>query len=709
MAADEALDYSPASAAGRPARRSAAILPWLIAGIAVAAAAAAWIWALRRVGAHETEQAGAVAGRAAEAAVGAELRREAGAMQERMDRVRADLERLAGLTDALPIPLWRRDEAMAITDCNRAYAEMAESDRETVVAESRELGGKAARARMQRLARLAQAAGTVKSEKLHLISGGMRRLYEVSEMPLPDGGSVGVAVDITAQEEAASELARHVSAHGDVLENLATGIAIWSSDRRLAFFNSAFARMWRLEESWLETKPTLGELLELLRERRHLPEHADFPAFKQGRMQLFTHLIEPIEELAYVPDGTTIRTRICPHPLGGLLFTFEDVTDTLALERSYNTLIAVQRETLDHLYEGVAVIGTDGRLKLSNPVYARMWRLPPEMLAAEPHVAEIVERGRELFLHEGPWSAAKERIIARMGDRSAHRGRATRSDGTTLDYAIVPLPDGNTLLSYVDVSDSIRVERALRDRTEALETADRLKSEFIASVSYELRTPLNTVLGFAQLLDRQYFGTLNPRQLEYARGIIESSERLSTFIGDILDLAMIEAGRLVLEREPVSLAALLDGVRLVAADLAAKAGLKLLVDAPPAAERIHADPRRLKQALYNLVSNAIRFSPAGGTVRLAARIEGGQAVLTVTDSGSGERSGDPRRELQGGPRRPDGGRRGDAGLGLALVKNLVELHGGAVSMTSDADAGTVVTVMLPLGTEAEAQPLRQAG
>ncbi len=135
-----------------------------------------------------------------------------------------------------------------------------------------------------------------------------------------------------------------------------------------------------------------------------------------------------------------------------------------------------------------------------------------------------------------------------------------RRDGSILQAVTVPLPDGNVLLSYLDVTDSQRVEHALRERNEALETAGRLKSEFIANVSYELRTPLNAIIGFAEILTNQYFGELNPRQLDYSRGILDSSHRLLSLINDILDLATIEAGYMTLETQEVDIHTLMSSV-----------------------------------------------------------------------------------------------------------------------------------------------------
>ena len=677
------------------------IFAWSLTFLAIAAAVVTYLLQQRRLAekAAAAEQAARASG-----AERARIEEERRALAEKVARLESELasERTAGqqcasALDLLPIPVWRRGPDLRLVDCNQAYLRAIESDRAAVVEGKRVLGGASLAEQGRALAALARTARTPQSEAHHVVIAGARRLIEFTEAALPDGGTVGIALDMTEREETQAELQRLLKAHGEVLENLTTAIAIYGSDTRLKFFNTAFAKLWKLDEAWLRTEPDFGAVLELLRERRRLPEYADFRAFKHQRLRLFTTLLEPLEELTYIPDGTTLRSRITPHPLGGLFFTYEDVTDNLVLERSYNTLIAVQRETLDNLYEGVAVVGSDGRLKLTNPAYARIWHLPAESLTAEPHISEIVEQSKGFFDYGDDWSSYKDRIIARLTERAPRTGRLARTDGSVLDYASVPLPDGAILLSYVDVTDSIRVERALRERAEALETADRLKSEFISNVSYELRTPLNTIIGFAEILANQYFGELNARQMEYCRGIIGSSERLLTIINDILDLASIEAGRMTLDREPVEPKALLDTVAGIMHEWARSQNLRLNVDCPPDLGVLQVDERRLKQALCNLVSNAIKFTPPGGEITIAGRVKDGTVLFSVSDTGIGIAAEDQERvfkEFERG-RRPES-RRAGAGLGLSLVKRIVELHGGHVTMESVPNRGTTVICALPV-------------
>jgi signal transduction histidine kinase len=605
---------------------------------------------------------------------------------------------LREVLDALPIPVWRRDPELRIIDCNAAYAAAVDTPREAVLAEPRQLAPDNGHDKPSSVAREA-AAGTPQTEQRHVVVAGSRRLLQIAEMPARSGGTIGLAIDRTDRENAESELARHVNAHGQVLESIHAAVAIYGADKRLTFFNSAFAELWGIEEDWLAGEPSLDELLEQLRERRRIPEYADFRAFRRQQLSMFTSLIEPQTELMHLPDDRTLSVSVSPHPLGGLIFVYEDVTDRLGLERSYNTLIEVQRETLDNLFEGIAVFGSDGRLKLHNPAYREMWALSEPELASEPHYGEIVEKTRAFYAEDGDWPRVRDRAIARVTSYAHWSGRLDRRDGSVLQLATVPLPDGNMLLTCLDVTDTARVERALRERNEALETADRLKSEFIANVSYELRTPLNAIIGFAEILTNQYFGALTQRQLDYSRGILESSHRLMALINDILDLATIEAGYMVLESGRVEVPELLDAVATLTRERARSQDLALAIECPPDIGAIEADERRLKQALFNLVSNALKFTLAGGAVRVEASIDGerGDLLLAVSDTGIGIPASEHERMFEkferGNPHARDSG----AGLGLSLVKSLIELHGGSVAIESEPNAGTTIICRLPSG------------
>jgi signal transduction histidine kinase len=639
--------------------------------------------------------------------------RDASKSLDQMREIERSRNRLAAILDSLPMPVWLRRSDLTLAYGNAAYARAVDAGRDEAIARGLEFTSGTDKASGQALARRALDRNAAQSEEKHVVVAGDRRLFEIAETPLPGLGSgthiVGRAVDKTALEESRSELARHIGAHGDVLESLSTSIVIFGPDQRLKFFNNEYVKQFGLDDTFLETEPLLGEVLEALRERRKLPEQLDMPRYKKEIARELMSLISPREELLHLPDETTIRMVATPHPFGGVVITYEDVTDTLRVERLYNTLIQVQRETLDHLFEGIVVFGSDGRLKLSNPAYARIWGLQDGDLQGEPHVSVIVDRIRPFFPSHLHWPRLRQRIISRVNDRDARRGRLDRSDGTVLVFSSLPLADGGCLYTYLDVTDSTRVERALRERNAALETADRLKSEFIANVSYELRTPLNAIIGFAEILNQSYFGTLNERQSEYAQGILDASNRLISLINDILDIATIEAGYLQLELGPVDVRALLASVETFAVERARNRNLQFAIDCPEGIGTLVGDERRLKQAIYNIVSNSIKFTPPGGRIVISARREDDDMAITVTDTGIGIDPQDQGIVWEKFARISSQGRPTGAGLGLALVKRLIELHHGTVELHSTPGEGTQVTCNVPIaGPTAKAGPTAQA-
>lgn len=637
--------------------------------------------------------------RAAERARGAAVLAALAASEERRDVLQAVL-------DALPVPVWVRGEALAPVWCNRAYAAALDSTPDAAIRGRQELGAGLA------LAKKARAAAAARSERRRVVIAQDRHLLEVTECPATEAGRgrpgltvppLGFALDRTVEEALRADLARHVAAHAAVLEQMGSAIAIYGADRRLTFYNQAYVRLWGLDEAWLAGHPSFGEVLEELRTRRRLPEYANFPQWKKENLALFTGLIEPREDLMHLPDGTTLRVLIVPHSFGGLMVVMEDVTNTLALESSYNILMAVQAETLDNLAEGVAVFGGDGRLKLFNPAYCAIWGVSAADLAGEPHISAMLDKVRALLDHGEDWAELKDQMVGATLERVSRGGRLERTDGSVLDFSNVPLPDGAVLTTYLDVTDSVRVEQALRARNAALAEADRLKTEFLANVSYQLRTPLNSIMGFAEILERQYFGELNPRQLDYALTVRAAGESLLSMIDDIIDLATIEAGYMVLERRPVEVRALLAGVVGLAQEWTAKKSMRLEMECSDDTGSIDGDEKRLRQALFNLISNAIRSSHAGGTITVSARRDGDSVVLTVRDAfafvdlaaNQTEPAGRPLRQFE--PPRLFGGRtrEDDAGLGLNLVKSFIELHGGRIGVDSAIGHGTSIHCVLP--------------
>ncbi len=595
------------------------------------------------------------------------------------------------ILDALPIPVWLRDKALALSWANHAFLKGAgASDLETARREQVSLD-KGER----ELAASARAENAIQESRRFSVVNGQRRALAFTEIPLGDAGVIGAALDVTDVAAAEAKLQQHVDAHADTLDKLQTAVAIFAPDQKLAFYNKAFVRLWGLSESFLDKHPSDSEILDRLRDARKLPEQRDYQAWKRSRLALYQEAQrdQPSEEPWHLPNGQTIRVVSQPHPFGGLTFLYEDVTARLTLESDYNTLIKVQSATLDTLSEGVAVFGPDGKLKLRNAAFARIWEFEPEDLEDEPHVRTLAALSRDKFGDSAIWDQLIQAIIT--GASARDLGDVERSDRSILSLSTSPLPDGATLVTFNDVTDRFRIENALRDRNEGLEAADRLKSDFIKHVSYELRTPLNTILGFSEHLASGVPGALNSQQEEYVQAIVAGGNTLKSLINDILDLALVESGALRLELERIDLSELIGEVSTHAREWAAKMGLTLEVDMAENAGRFLADARRLRQIIFNLLSNAFKFTPRGGTITLSARIVGEDVQIAVADNGPGLSPEVKATVFERFSAKSHAGTRAGAGLGLALVNRFLELHDGWVEIESNSDSGTLVRCHLP--------------
>ena len=595
------------------------------------------------------------------------------------------------ILDALPIPIWLRDKGLALSWGNHAFlkgagvADLESARREQAALDKGE----------RDLAAEARARNATHESRRFSVIGGQRRALSFTEIPLGDAGVIGTAVDVTEVAAAEARLQQHADAHADTLDKLQTAVAIFGKDQKLTFYNKAFVKLWGVAESVLDKHPGDGEILDRLREARKLPEQRDYQAWKRARLSLYAEGVRESggEDTWHLPGGRTIRVVAQPHPFGGLTFLYEDVSARIALESDYNTLMKVQSATLDTLSEGVAVFGPDGKLKLHNAAFARIWEFEPGDLDGEPHARTIAALSRDKFGDSAIWDQLIQAIV--MGAAARDLGDVERSDRSILSLSTSPLPDGATLVTFNDVTDRFRIEHALRDRNEGLEAADRLKSDFIKHVSYELRTPLNTILGFSEHLASGVPGALNRQQEEYVQAIVAGGNTLKSLVNDILDLALVESGALRLELERIDLGELVADVSAHAREWATKMGLTLTVDVPADAGRFLADARRLRQIVFNLLSNAFKFTPRGGIITLSARIVGEDVQIAVADNGPGLAPDVKANVFERFSAKSHAGARAGAGLGLALVNRFLELHDGWVEIETSAGGGTLVRCHLP--------------
>jgi signal transduction histidine kinase len=519
---------------------------------------------------------------------------------------------------------------------------------------------------------------------------GRRRAFQVTATPLEGGGAGAIALDVTDAEETREALKRHVAAHDETLNRLADAVAIFGPGRRLAFHNTAFAELWGLEPAWLAEGPTHGEVLDRLRQRRRLPETADYAQWKGRELGFYEAIGGQPDELWSLPDGRTLRVVRQPHPFGGMLLLFSDITGELRLRAQYNSLVQVQQATLDKLNDAVAVFGSDGRLRLHNEAFESFWGISASVMAAAGDFDRVAELCTPLVHDRQFWLGLK----ARVGDtdpqgRSPVAGETRTSDGRAIAYQTRPLPDGATLIAFDDITATRRLEQALADRSAALADAERLKRDFVGNVSYELRTPLTTIIGYSELLET-LGDALPERSRAYVVSVRAAAMQLAGSIEDVLDMAQIDAGEMGLNLGDVNVVEMLKGAAERVRRLAEDSGVTLVLKDEEAGV-IRADDRRLGQAIDHLLGNAIRSTPRDGTVTLEARRTSGEVQISVSDTGRGI----PFHVQAHIFDRFIGRDRGGPGLGLALVKALIELHGGWVALESEPGAGATFTCHLP--------------
>lgn len=607
-------------------------------------------------------------------------------------RARTDFGALVGLIEAAPMPMWFRGTDGALRLVNRAYVDAVAADSaETVVARQIELVEAVDGLPAARVAQQAAAQNLPIERVVASTIDGQRRTLRVSDLPLGKEGVAGYAVDIEEMEELAREFRAYREAQRRMLDQLSPGVAQFGRDRRLVFVNQPFRRIFGLAPGSVAARVEFERVLSDAREAGRTPEVRDFPAWRADRAAWFASG-ETKEEAWPLSDGTHLRIVAQPMPDGGLVLIAEDRTEQLALASTRDTLLRTRTATIDSLFEALAVFAPDGKLQIWNRSFAGTWGLAPELLDSHPSAEALLEALAPNLHRPGQASLIGETIRAATLDRRQRAGRIALADGRTLEYAGVPLPDGNGLLTVLDVTANEQAEAALRERNQALEQADQVKTRFLANMSYEFRTPLTSIAGFAELLQGGVAGDLPDQAHDYLAAILESVERLTAQVENVLDLSQSEAGLMPLNKEKVELFAF--AARLVREREKAitAAGLSLELRGSKASGSVSADPRQLGKAVGLILDNAIEATAGGGRILVdLARVQGAGRII-VSDNGRGMSREELSRARRGAPL--DAGER-KQGLGIPLARRLVEAHGGKLEIASRLGEGTTVTITLP--------------
>lgn len=621
-------------------------------------------------------------------------------LREVASRARSDFAALVALIEAAPMPMWFRGPDGRLQLVNTAYVRaVGGQDGGDVVEAGTELVEVVDGLSARQVALQAASKNLPIERVVAATIGGERRMLRVSDLPLGTDGVAGYAIDVEEMEELARTLRAFREAQRAMFDQLSAGVAQFDGQHRLVFANRPFQRILDLSPSVMLDPPSFERLLDQAHDKGRVPEARDFPAWRREKVQLFSASSSQEESWA-LADGTHLRVLANPMPDGGLLLVIEDRTEQLQLSSARDTLLRTRTATFDSLYESVAVFAPDGRMQLWNRRFARDWGLETEFLDTHPHIEALLERIAPRLSRPQAARAVGDVVRSATLDRKQMGSRAKLADGRTLRLTGVPLPDGNGLLAVLDITDSQKAEDALRQRNAALIEADAIKTRFLANMSYEFRTPLTSIGGFAELLQSGLGGELSDSGREYVEAILASVSRLSEQIESVLDLSQSEAGMLPLANERIEVLPFVSALAEERANRISEAGLTLDLRGDKGSGTITGDRRRLGRAIGHLLDNAIAATPRDGRILVELsriRSKGRDcARIVISDNGPGMDEAALARALGGIKIAGDGKtveRR--QGLGLPLARQLIEAHQGSFELLSEAGQGTAAIVDLP--------------
>ncbi len=618
-------------------------------------------------------------------------------LRGQVSRYREALEALSGVIEAAPMPVWHRTPDQRLSLVNSAYVRAVDGENaQHVIEQGIELIEAVDGLSPGASAAQAATARAPTARMLPVTLDGERRLMRIVDVPLGPVGVAGYAIDMQELEEARAELRHLTQANRDMLDRLSAGVVQFGANQLLQFCNQPFLSIFGLTPETTAIDTHFDRVLDVMRDAGSVPETPDFPAWRRERRQWFQSP-NALEEQWRLRDGIHLRVYAQPLPDGGLLLIFEDRTEHVQLSSARDTLLRVRTATLDNLFEAIAVFAADGRLHLWNSRFRQIWSVQEPLLAAHPRVDELMAALADRLGRPEQASLVQQLIRAATVERRQRGGRIAFADGRYFEFAAIPLPDGNALFVMLDISDSRRIEQALRDRNEALEDADRVKTAFVSNMSYELRTPLTSIAGFAEMIQSGYAGPLSEQGSEYIDAIIQSTTRLARLIDNVLDLTQGAAGRLPIERQPVDMEQLLRQCASRFDEKATGRNVTIAMSLRPNLGAVKGDARRINQAIDHVVDNAVRFVSDGGRVLIHGEGSHKSVRIVVSDNGPGIDSKLQARIFDSFYRFNRSVNGENSGIGLPLVRQFVEAHGGTMSLVSEPGQGTIVTIDLPRG------------
>lgn len=515
---------------------------------------------------------------------------------------------------------------------------------------------------------------------------------DVRTAPLPDGGHVSVVTDVTALWQAEDEARRRAAVLEAAMASMRHGLVVYGPDRKVISANELAGVLAGHKPGDVRPGQSLDELLVVLRDGGQLGPDAD--RITRDAMELDRS--KPYRGVRETPEGRVLEVSSDPTPDGGFVVTHVDITALARAQAEAERRAGMLQVMLDNMRHGICLFDAEGRVVAANALAAHMTGLAPEVLRPGRTILEL----RQEQIRAGEYGSHGD-IEATLGERMMDPLRAPdryirrRASGRIIEVTTDRTPDGGYVRTYSDVTEDWRIRDELEAARSAAETASDAKSRFLATMSHELRTPLSAVIGFAEAL----LADPDPALVtEYATAVRDGGRQLLAVIEDILDVARAGGAQDPAARMQVEAASLVASLARAMQPAAAEDGIALEAEAPPGLPHLLCDERRLRRILRALLDNAVKFTPAGGRVRLSAEAgETGGVTFRLTDTGIGmapadiPRAFEPFTQLESCHARRFLG----AGLGLHLAKVLAESMGATITLDSAPGVGTTATLRLP--------------
>lgn len=588
-------------------------------------------------------------------------------------------------TDGIYTPIWKTDSDGHLSWANEAFLKAVEAQSlDQAIEDNMRLDAKA------QIEAISALKGQSLVDTRAVSIDGQRKNLRILTAPAFDG-TIGIAIDISEEINTQDILKREAKAHVETLNHLNDAVAVYDAQRQLQTYNSAFAKLWGLDASWLDERPTNEEVLDKLRAKSWLPLQRNYVEWRNEQIAFYQATTSIPDETWTLPNGRILRVMRQRQPTGGLLTLFEDISDNTSLQAQFKTQIEVSRATLDRLQEGVAVFASDGRLTLANRAFVQIWDLENDFAEPRPEFGEFSRRANKLYADEEFWNDLFARICdPTPSGRRETSGQINLRNQNTLAWLTRPLPDGATMVAFHDITAQNRIASVLREKALALGEADKLKTEFLEKVSYQLRTPLTTITGYTDVLLTGIGGELSPLQSDYLSVVSEAGEQLKKMISDLLDLATIDAGHAPLDLGDVDITDVLQQSQEIAGSKLSHSQIHINIGENDGGI-IRADDKKIRQIMFNLLHNAMRNIQAGDNIEIGAKRFADTIRLYIT---APNHNLDPLSAPLEFEAFTEGSRHG--GLGLVLVKKFVELHGGWIAMGSKNPETLTITCHLPV-------------